>query len=280
MDRRRFLQAVAAASVAAVAGWTSPVHAGPWQGVRLIAHRGGVVDGDHVENTIGALEAAIAQGYWMVEVDVRRSRDGKAFIHHDRDFSRVYGHPGRALDMDWADIAALRAQGSDARPVRFEELAERCKGRMRLMLDVKSEPNPPAFYAAMHDALVSNDLLDSTWILADVETEEYFAGKIPWAISETVLHETATRGEASPTRHFLFAGASTVKLESIALARSHGLDVVAAANIAEFRHESSPEPVRRALQRAHDLGVRAFQIDSAFAPLMPVTGPGHGPDRA
>jgi len=45
--------------------------------LRLIAHRGGVVDAGRPENSPGAVQAAIHQGYWMIEVDIRQSRDGE-----------------------------------------------------------------------------------------------------------------------------------------------------------------------------------------------------------
>jgi hypothetical protein len=48
---------------------------------RLIAHRGGIVDESHAENSPGSIEAAIKRGYWMLEVDIRRTRDGEPILH-------------------------------------------------------------------------------------------------------------------------------------------------------------------------------------------------------
>ena len=57
---------------------------------RLIAHRGGVVDTTRVENNVDAIEEAIARNYFMLEVDIRESRDGQLVVHHDSTFSRFY----------------------------------------------------------------------------------------------------------------------------------------------------------------------------------------------
>lgn len=270
MDRRAFLQALAGSALVAAA----PLDAKTQRPVRLIAHRGGVVDDTHAENSPASLEAAIAAGYWMVEVDVRRTRDGYAILQHDRTFQRVYGDPRTVTDMDWGEIQTLRANPGSSRPMRFEELAERCRGRIRLMLDMKSEPNPPEYYRSIEAALVRNDLMDSTYILTDVETEQFFLDRLPGAANGEVLRAAVANGTANPRRCFLFEGARTITPDAIALARRHDIDVVAAANTFEYRDDPSTVSARIALKRAYDLGVRTFQIDSVYGGFFQ-----HGPDR-
>jgi glycerophosphoryl diester phosphodiesterase len=50
--------------------------AAPPPGVKWIAHRGGVVDARYSENSPALLEAAIQHGYWMIESDIRETKDG------------------------------------------------------------------------------------------------------------------------------------------------------------------------------------------------------------
>ena len=260
MDRRMFLQALAATPLVAAA---LPLEGGAGTAVRLIAHRGGVVDDAHPENSPASLEAAVAAGYWMVEVDVRRTRDGYAILQHDRTFQRAYGDPRNATDMDWSDIKQLRTIVGHSRPMRFEELAERCKGRMRLMLDVKNEPNPPEYYRAMEKALVRNELMGSTYILSDVETEAYFNGRLKQAASIDALQTSIARGEPL-SRYYLFDGAEKITNEVVALARSRNVDVVGAANIFAYKGSDAMARARSDLKKGYDAGVRAFQIDSVF----------------
>ncbi len=261
MDRRTFLQGVAVTSLVAAG---SPLFAKTDSTVRLIAHRGGVVDDDHPENSPSSLEAAIAAGYWMAEVDVRRTRDGYPILQHDRNFQRFFGDPREVMNMDWSEIKQLRATPGGSRPMRFEELAERCKGKIRLMLDVKNAPNSPAYYQIIEKALVQNDLMDSTYILSDVEAEQYFKGRVPGAANSAALQAAISAGTASPKTCYLFEGAGKITEEAIALARKHDIDVIAAANVFEYRNDTTMDGVRSNLKRAYDMGVRAFQIDSVY----------------
>jgi glycerophosphoryl diester phosphodiesterase len=262
MDRRTFLKMVAGTTLVAAGGVLEAETGAP---VRLIAHRGGVVDDAHPENSPSSLEAAIAAGYWMVEVDVRRTRDGIPVLQHDRTFQRFYGDPRNVTDMDWAEVKMLRANPGNSRPMRFEELAERCKGRMRLMLDVKNEPNPPEYYRTMEKALTQNGLMESTYILSDVETEQFFRGRLPGAANGQALQAAAAQGMANPRACYLFDGARTITSEAIALARKNQVDVIAAANTFEYRNDKTLDNVRADLARAYGLGVRTFQIDSVYA---------------
>src|SRR5688572_16882286 len=52
---------------------------------KLIAHRGGVVEDKNPENSPSAIEEAISRGYWMIEVDIRETKDGIAIAQHDPD---------------------------------------------------------------------------------------------------------------------------------------------------------------------------------------------------
>src|SRR5690606_36922091 len=48
----------------------------------MIPHRGGVIASDAPENSARAIELAAQQGYDMVELDVRRARDGVPVVFH------------------------------------------------------------------------------------------------------------------------------------------------------------------------------------------------------
>ena len=66
----------------------------------VIAHRG--ASAAHPENTIAAFQAAAALGADAVELDVRRTRDGRLVVHHDARLP-----DGRALcDIEAADVPA------------------------------------------------------------------------------------------------------------------------------------------------------------------------------
>jgi glycerophosphoryl diester phosphodiesterase len=70
-----------------------------------IAHRGEPVD--HRENTLPAFAAAVALGADMVEIDLRRTRDGEIVVLHDQTLERLWGVAASVGDVNLAEVAAL-----------------------------------------------------------------------------------------------------------------------------------------------------------------------------
>jgi glycerophosphoryl diester phosphodiesterase len=73
--------------------------------VTAIAHRGDPVG--HRENTLPAFEAAAEAGADMVEIDLRRTRDGAIVVLHDQTLERLWGRADSVGDVDLADVTAL-----------------------------------------------------------------------------------------------------------------------------------------------------------------------------
>ena len=63
----------------------------------VIAHRGDPLA--HRENTLEAFGAAVEAGADMIELDVRRSADGRAVVVHDATLDRVWGIPRRVAEV-------------------------------------------------------------------------------------------------------------------------------------------------------------------------------------
>ena len=98
---------------------------------RLIAHRGGVVGEEFAENGPASLNAAIERGYWMVEVDIRESKDGKLLVQHDPDFQRFFGNPGKVAEMNCSESALCGHSGGT--PLHFQN-CRNCARARGLML--------------------------------------------------------------------------------------------------------------------------------------------------
>jgi glycerophosphoryl diester phosphodiesterase len=73
--------------------------------VTAIAHRGDPVG--HRENTLPAFAAAVSLGADMVELDLRRTRDGEIVALHDQSLQRLWGVDASVGDLDLVDVAAL-----------------------------------------------------------------------------------------------------------------------------------------------------------------------------
>ena len=73
--------------------------------VVAIAHRGEPVG--HRENTLPAFAAALALGADMVELDLRRTRDGAIVVLHDQTLERLWGLDASVGDLDLDEVARL-----------------------------------------------------------------------------------------------------------------------------------------------------------------------------
>jgi glycerophosphoryl diester phosphodiesterase len=73
--------------------------------VVAIAHRGEPVG--HRENTLPAFAAAADAGADMVEIDLRRTRDGAIVVLHDQTLERLWGLDASVGDLDLAEVVAL-----------------------------------------------------------------------------------------------------------------------------------------------------------------------------
>lgn len=107
----------------------------------IIAHRG---DHEHThENTIEAFENAIRAGIDFVEMDLRRTKDGRYVIMHDSTVDRTTDGHGRVEDLTLKEIEGLkvidrnRPELPPTHVPTFEEVLKTCRGRINIYLDFK-----------------------------------------------------------------------------------------------------------------------------------------------
>ncbi len=111
--------------------------------VEIVAHRGA---SQHApENTIVAIEEAIAQQADRVEIDVQLSRDGEVVLFHDRTLRRIAGRSERIADLTLEEISKIDAGSWFApqfREARIPTLAEALKtGRDRIKFNIELKPD-------------------------------------------------------------------------------------------------------------------------------------------
>lgn len=106
---------------------------------QVMAHRG--ASKAERENTVAAFALAVAMGADSVELDVRRTRDGRLVVHHDAhlpadDSLRGDGARSAIIDLDRSDL-----------PVHVPDLADAldaCAG-IEVNLEIKNDPRDPDF---------------------------------------------------------------------------------------------------------------------------------------
>ncbi|WP_106797527.1 glycerophosphodiester phosphodiesterase family protein [Rhizobium sp. H4] len=118
--------------------------ADPSRPCAIVAHRGAWLHAP--ENSLAAIEAAIAGGYDIVELDIRQSADGVLFILHDDTLMRMAGVDRIPEEMTIAEITSLRLRMADGGPGQpfttetvptLEQVLETVRGRIFVDLDIK-----------------------------------------------------------------------------------------------------------------------------------------------
>ena len=90
-----------------------------------------------IENTAGAVRAAIAAGYG-IEVDVQISADGEAMVHHDDVLGRLTEGEGRLDRFSAAELKRVPFRGSAERMMTLGELCDLVGGRVTMLVELKS----------------------------------------------------------------------------------------------------------------------------------------------
>lgn len=118
--------------------------AGPDGAIMVIAHRACWIGTS--ENSVAAIEACIAAGIDMVELDVRSTRDGVLVLMHDATVDRMTDGTGQIADLTWAQLRELRlrADRGNGTPLTanriptFEEALQVAKDRILINIDAKT----------------------------------------------------------------------------------------------------------------------------------------------
>jgi glycerophosphoryl diester phosphodiesterase len=108
-----------------------------------IAHRGlHNIKHGIVENTGPAFEAAIAAGYG-IECDIRPIKGGVPIVFHDETLQRLIKARGVVADLKENDLKSLCYSVGDAPILTLAGLLGLVRGRVPLLIEIKSEWRPP-----------------------------------------------------------------------------------------------------------------------------------------
>ena len=135
--------------------------------MEILGHRGRPAP-DAPENTLAAVEAALAEGADGVEVDVRLTADGVAVCCHDAGLERVAGVARGVRSLTLAELSAVRVTGHPVPTVA--EVMRLVAGRGRLVLDLKPEQRPRALLSAVAEAIADTELLLPELVLSSFDS--------------------------------------------------------------------------------------------------------------
>src|SRR5690625_6485150 len=92
--------------------------------VNVSARGGDIVNENGIENSRAAMEEAIRRGYWMLEIDLRKTKDGRIILHHDSNFERYYDEPRSVSELTWEEIQEFSSEVGGSGPLLFEEVQD------------------------------------------------------------------------------------------------------------------------------------------------------------
>lgn len=233
----------------------------PFSPYSLIAHRGGVVGEKAPENSMAALQQAIDRGYYMVEIDMRLTKDSVLITQHDPHFRSYFGTDRLVSDMTWKEIQSLK-HPSGYRVLRLEEVLAHCQGNIQVMLDNKIAGMDEALFTKVVELLKQYNLDQEALMIGSSASTEFFTGKIRLSCTRSQLEANKARADYSPDHYYLFA--RDISREDFLWAKEQGIMTVAAINSFTFIQENLMETARQKTQKLKEIGVTYFQIDGIF----------------
>lgn len=234
-------------------------------GFRLIAHRGGVVEGQHPENSEAAVVGAIERGYAMVEIDVRLTADGQIVCFHDNTVRR---RPVGRIPVHRLTLAELRSRAGGW-VLTLEQMVDICDGRISIMLDTKSDPvdvpGQDDFLKRVYATLDRSGLLRTAYCIGSQKSKEFFRGSAYTA----VLYKELTVGERTlksiGPAEFLFGHGNEIDPKVARTAVELGVRLVASVNrFHYFPRRATYDAAIADIRALVEAGCTEFQIDSEY----------------
>jgi glycerophosphoryl diester phosphodiesterase len=130
--------------------------------VLVAAHRGAHLVAP--ENSIAAIEGAIAIGADVIEIDARVTADGVVVLMHDDEVARTTGGEGTISGQSWAVLSRLRLRDAQGRPTdqpipTLAQALATVRGRAVVDLDLKADDRVEPILAEVAAAGVERRVL-------------------------------------------------------------------------------------------------------------------------
>lgn len=146
--------------------------------VMVVAHR--ACWANHPENSIGAIDACIALGVDMIEIDVRQTADGELVLMHDETLDRTTDGSGRVSDISLHELRSLflrRGAGGSGAALTQEkvptlrEALMRSQGKILVNIDAKEDVIPEALELVWNLGLGDEVLMKSADSPDEIEAD-------------------------------------------------------------------------------------------------------------
>ena len=223
----------------------------------LIAHRGGVITATAPEGSLNAIRLAAVDGYDMVELDIRPTRDHYPVVYHNHNLKEDTGREGKVADLSLAEITTIPYLGVNETIPSLESALRMCRDLdLGVMLDFKTDGSN-TYYQRVLDSLIGYNLLHSTITISSRKSvRAFFRGKIWLRILET--------DESEGEGQYRFDRASTFDRKIIERLHENGKLAFPALNTFHYPPENNLKDAGRDAARLLEAGADGFQIDSVY----------------
>lgn len=231
----------------------------------LIAHRGGVVDSITPENSKRSIIKAAELGYWMIEVDLRRSKDNILITNHDNNFVRYYNIDKKVEDMTWKEISELKSNsGTDVQ--KFEDVLKLCHELgLNIMIDNKLKGFDPIICNQIIELLNKYNLRESALMIGTTASTEFFTGKIKLSCTRKQIEDNMKRADYSSNNYYFFGNPTK---EDASWANQNNIMIVGVINSWAIPSEREEQTVKEIIQQLNTLNVRYIQLDSKYSTFL------------
>lgn len=235
----------------------------------LIAHRGGVITARSPECSMAAIRLAKQQGYAMVELDIRQSKDHVPIVFHDSNMKEACGLNKRIIDLNADEIVKIRYVNTDQKICTLDQALRVCHSNaLGLMLDVKVTGNE-GFYAKIVTLVKKHGYENaSVTISGDPLLRTHLKAVALLTVTQDEFKKVQ-QGEPCDLRHkFWFGLPHRLPSEMVKALQTRGAYVIPAINTFRYPADAHYALARKDIQRLNDAGVDGYQIDSVYKPLF------------
>jgi glycerophosphoryl diester phosphodiesterase len=245
---------------------------GVFKDYKLITAYTGDFSGNQYDNEYNpvSVQEAVDLGYHMLQVIVRMTRDGIPVVHQDEDFHRLFNDPRGVEVMTWEQIRSLRSESGSSHLLSFEEIAEMCSGKIRLMVDIKVTDPEPSFIEVLYDTMEKYGLLDGLYMISG--KSEDFIEKAKFGFPVTAIPEMMDRlanGEEIARHYFLFDSGNRMTSHAIKLCQRNYITVIASVTRSDYQFENALRGAKRDISFLKESGITVFMIDPAYSQWLP-----------
>ncbi len=231
----------------------------------LIAHRGGVITEQSPECSRNAIRLAGQSGYDMVELDIRRSRDGIPIVFHDRSLKKACGRPETIAELTAAQIRDIRYLQGGERIILFEEALAECKRQqLGLMLDIKTGKEDIPFLKRIDHLIQIYGFENATITFTGTPQARANLKHARFTLTSDELTRLR-RGERLLLPHrFWFGLPKHLPPEDVQVLKRAAVVILPAINTFRYPRENHQTLAERDVKRLLKQGVHGFQIDSVY----------------